>query len=226
MARRWRSKYGPHGKLNSRLARFTERLAELCPPPAEILDLGCGTGEIAAAVDRMRYRVTACDLAEEMIAIARRSHNGAGVKWVSLESGSKRLPFADRSFDGILASSVFEYLEDLPGTTAELARVLRPDGILLLTVPNPCHAVRKLEARLQSLGLFDRLLRLFGSVPRLNSYAAYLELSRNRFAAPQWQSVLDAARFAPLDARDFSPEAWQRQAKAPLVLLAVKRETP
>ena len=174
----------------------------------------------------MSYRVTACDLAEEMIAIARRSHNGTGVKWVSLESGGRPLPFADRSFDGILASSVFEYLEDLPGTTAELARVLRPDGVMLLTVPNPCHAVRKLEARLQSARLFDRLPRLFGSVPRFNSYAAYLELSRNRFAAPQWQSVLNAARFAPLDARDFSPEAWQRQAKAPLVLLAVKRETP
>ncbi len=38
-----------------------------------------------------------------------------------------------------------------------------------------------------------------------------------------WQSVLSAAHFAPLDKRDFSPEAWRRQARAPLVLLAVKR---
>jgi len=222
-ARRWRSKYGPKGKLNGRLERFQARLAELCPPPARILDLGCGTGEIAAAIDRVGYRVTACDLAEEMIAMARRSHVGTGVEWVWLEPGREALPFAERSFEGVLASSVFEYLDDVEGTAAELARVLCPEGILLLTVPNPCNVVRKFEARLQSLRVFRQPPPLLRRVQRLDSYAAYLRLSRNRFAAPQWQAVLKTARFTPLDARDFSHDAWQRQAQAPLVLLAVKR---
>ncbi len=222
-ARRWWSKYGPKGKLNSRVEQFTARLAELCPPPANILDLGFGTGEIAAAIDQMGYQVTACDLAEEMNDIARHSYSGTAVKWVCLDPGREALPFADGSFDGVVASGVFEYLNDVQGMAAELARVLRPEGIMLFTVPNPCNVVRKLEAWLRSMRLHHRLSPVLRKVQWLDSYAAYLRLSRNRFAEQQWQSVLNAAHFAALDERDFSRDAWQHQAKASLVLLAVKR---
>jgi ubiquinone/menaquinone biosynthesis C-methylase UbiE len=222
-ARRWRSKYGPKGKLNSRVEHFTARLAELCPPPSNILDLGCGTGEIAAAIDHLGYQITACDLADEMIDIARRSYAGTSVNWVCLEPDWEDLPFEDSSFDGVVASSVFEYLDDVPRVAAELARVLRPEGILLLTVPNPCNVVRKVEAGFYSMLLRHRLPPLLRRVQRIDSYAAYLRLSRNRFEAPGWQSVLSAAHFAALDENDFSPEAWQHQAQSPLVLLAVKR---
>ena len=72
-----------------------------------------------------------------------------------LESPALRRP----SFDGIVASSVFEYLDDVPRVAAELSRVLRPEGVLLLTVPNPCNFMRKLEARLQSMRLGPGSLR-------------------------------------------------------------------
>jgi glycosyltransferase involved in cell wall biosynthesis/SAM-dependent methyltransferase len=222
-ARGWRNKYGSRGKLNSRVEQFAARLAELCPPPASILDLGCGTGEIAAAIDQMGYQVTACDFAEEMIAVARSNYSGTAVNWVRLEPDWQALPFADGSFDAIVASSVFEYLDDVPRVAADLSRVLRPDGVLLLTVPNPCNVVRKLEARLQSVPLYHRLSSLLRKVQRIDSYAAYLRLSRNRFDAQGWQSVLNAAHFTPLDESEFSREAWQQQAQAPLVLLTVKR---
>jgi glycosyltransferase involved in cell wall biosynthesis/SAM-dependent methyltransferase len=220
-ARRWRSKYGPKGALNSRVEQFASRLAALCPPPAHILDLGCGTGEIAAALEPLGYRVTACDLAEEMIAVARRSHQATAVEWVTLEPGRTALPFANRRFDAVLASSVFEYLDDVGATAAELARVLRPDGVMLLTVPNPRNVVRKLEARLSLVLLHPRLAPALRKVPRVDAYAAYLRLSRNRFEEQGWQSVLRAAHFVAVDQSDFLPDAWQRH--APLVLLAVKR---
>ena len=222
-ARGWRSKYGSRGTLSSRVEQFAARLAGLCLPPAGILDFGCGTGEIAAAIDRMGYQVTACDFAEEMIAVARSNYSETAVKWVRLESDWKLLPFADGSFDGIVASSVFEYLDDLPRVSEELFRVLRPEGVLLLTVPNPHNVVRKIEARLRAMLLMDRSSRLLRRVQRLDSYATYLRLSRNRFEAQGWQSVLSVAHFAPLEEREFSPEAWQGQSHAPLVLLAVKR---
>jgi len=222
-ARGWRSKYGLRGKLNSRVEQFVNRLAELCLPPARILDLGCGTGEIAAAIDQMGYQVTACDFAEEMIAVARSSHTGTAVKWVCLQPDWEVLPFEDGSFDGIVASSVFEYLDAVQRVAAELSRVLRPDGVLLLTVPNPHHVVRKIERRLRSMPLMDGSSHLLRRVQKLDSYATYLRLSRNRFEAQGWRSVLSAAHFAPLEESEFSDEAWQRQAHAPLVLLAVKR---
>ena len=221
-ARSWRSKYGSRGALNSRVEQFTERLAGQCLPPAGILDFGCGTGEIAAAIDGMGYQVTACDFAEEMIAVARSNYSDTAVKWVRLEPDWRMLPFADESFAGIVASSVFEYVDDVPRVAKELSRVLRPDGILLLTVPNPHHVVRKLEARVQS-ALVDRLSPLLRTVQRFDSYASYLRLSKNRFAAQGWKSILGAAHFAPLDESEFSDEAWQGQLHAPLILLAVKR---
>jgi ubiquinone/menaquinone biosynthesis C-methylase UbiE len=222
-ARCWRGKYGPSGKLNSRVEQFTVRLSELCLPPSNILDLGCGTGEIAAAIGQMGYQVTACDFAEGMIDIARSSHAGTDVKWVCLEPDWEVLPFEDASFDGIVASSVFEYFVDVQRVAAELSRVIRPGGILLLTVPNPCNFVRRLEARLQSILLNHRLWSFLHRVRRIDSYAAYLRLSRNRFEGHWWQSVLSATHFAALDERDFSEKAWLDQAKAPLVLLVVKR---
>ena len=222
-ARSWRSKYGSRGTLNSRVEQFAERLAGLCLPPAGILDFGCGTGEIAAAIDRIGYQVTACDFAEEMIAVARSNYSETAVKWVRLEPDWRLLPFADGSFDGIVASSVFEYLDDVPRVAEELFRVLRPDGILLLTVPNPHHVVRKIEARFQAMPLIDLISPLLRTVQRFDSYASYLRLSKNRFAPQGWQSVLSAAHFASLEESEFSDEAWQRQAHAPLVLLAVKR---
>ena len=222
-ARRWQGKYGPRGKLDSRVEQFTERLSAMCPGGSNILDLGCGTGEIAAALGQKGYAVTACDLAEEMIEVARSSHPGSAVQWVRLEPDWEVLPFADNSFDGMVASSVFEYLGDVPRVAAELARVLRPGGSLLLSVPNPGNGVRKVEAWLQSMRLHHRLPPLLRRVQRIDSYATYLRLSRNRFVGHQWESLLNAAGFAAWDEKDFSEYAWREQSKTPLILLAVRR---
>jgi 2-polyprenyl-3-methyl-5-hydroxy-6-metoxy-1,4-benzoquinol methylase len=219
----WQGNYGPKGKLNGRLERFTARLSESCPPPARILDFGCGTGDIAAAMDRMGYQVTGCDIAEQMIEIARRSHGGTPTKWICLRPDWEALPFGDCSFDGVVASSVFEYLVDVRRVTAELSRVLRPGGVLLLTVPNPFSLIRKLEAWLWTVVSSRLLAPLVHRVQRIDSYATYLRLSRNRFQGNWWESVLSGAHFVGLEGSDFSDDAWLRQAKQALFLLAVKR---
>jgi SAM-dependent methyltransferase len=109
-----------------------------------------------------------------MIDVARSSHPGSAVEWVRLDPDWEVLPFADASFDGIVASSVFEYLDDVPRVAAELSKVLRPEGVLLLTVPNPCNWVRKLEAGLQWMPLVQQLSSALRRVQRIDSYAAYL----------------------------------------------------
>jgi ubiquinone/menaquinone biosynthesis C-methylase UbiE len=178
---------------------------------------------MAAAIDGMGYRVAACDIEERMIEVARGTHTRTAVEWVCLNPDWRVLPFTDCSFDGIVASSVFEYLVDVQHVAAELSRVLRPEGILLLTVPNPFSFVRKLEGLVHSMVSNHWLPSLLHRVHRLDSYATYLRLSRNRFGGNWWQSVLSSAHFSALDERDFSKDTWRRQAKAPLILLAVKR---
>jgi glycosyltransferase involved in cell wall biosynthesis/SAM-dependent methyltransferase len=222
-AQGWGSKYGSNGKLNSRVEQFVTRLSEICLPPARILDFGCGTGEIAAAMDKMGYRVTACDFAEEMLAVACDNYSEIGVEWVRLAPGWKTLPFADGTFDGIIASSVFEYLDDVPGVAEELFRVLKHRGALLLTVPNPGNLVRQIEARLLAMAFVDRLPPLLRRVPRIEAYLAYLRLSRNRWQAETWHAIFREANLAAMDEIEFASEEWRRQSGASLVMLGVRK---
>jgi ubiquinone/menaquinone biosynthesis C-methylase UbiE len=222
-SRSWRSKYGRSGKLNCRLELFTLSLSELTPAPAKILDLGCGTGDLAAAIGQMGYRVTACDIAEEMLAIARTSHAGTTVNWLCLEPDWKVLPFADASFDGIVASSVFEYLSDVKRVMAELSRVLKPEGMLLFTVPNPFNLVRKIEAWIRPLVSCQRLSGALRRSGRLGSYTTYLRLSRNRMRGDSWVSMANSSGLAAFGKDDFTEQKWRAQAQAPLVFLAVRK---
>jgi len=222
-ARSWQSKYQPGGKLNSRLEEFVERLSELCPPPGNILDLGCGTGDISAAIGRMGYQVTACDIAENMLEKARSHWIEGPVKWVPLKANWDILPFKNGGFDAIVASSVFEYLVDVEGVARDLSRVLRPDGTLVFSVPNPCNRTRKVEAWLRSHRLSLTLRWLLCKIPRLRSYLNYLRLSRNRFKGDEWESALTTAGFVPFDKEDFSRDRWFDEAQAPLIILAVKK---
>jgi SAM-dependent methyltransferase len=72
-----------------------------------------------------------------------------------------RLPFADRTFDTVLATEVFEHVEDAERATAEMFRVLRPGGHALVTVPflYPTHEAPYDFRRFTHFGLGDLLRR-------------------------------------------------------------------
>lgn len=226
-ARSWEKKYGPGGgKLYSRLELFTVQLSGLCPPPARIFDLGCGTGEMAAATGQMGYEVSACDIAENMLKVARDNWAGVPVEWLCLKPGWTVLPFKDSTFEAIVSSSVFEYLVDVEGVVGELARVLRPEGILIFSIPNPYNRIRKMEGWFRS-GFFTHFLpRLVCGVQPVKSYLTYLRLSRNRFSATQWESILRTAGLEAVDRRDLSEVGWREHANSPLIVVAVKKTAP
>jgi ubiquinone/menaquinone biosynthesis C-methylase UbiE len=224
-ARSWPEKYRSGGPLAHRVNQITARLALLRVPPGKVLDLGCGTGEIARAIARMGYRVTASDIADNMIQVARRKWAGTPIDWVSLTPGWVTLPFEDHSFRCIVAACVFEYLEDPESAAKEISRVLFPDGVLLFSAPNPFAKVRRAEAWLSRILAVNDLPLPFRSFPRIGAYASYLRLSRNRFRGERWRSVLTQAGLVPVDEREFAEQAWRQQANAPLILLAARKET-
>jgi SAM-dependent methyltransferase len=94
-----------------------------------ILDIGCGTG--AVAVDfGARGWLCACDRSTDALAFAR----SRGVVNV-VASDAASLPFADGSFDLVLAFDVIEHVEDDRAMLRELRRVLRPGGAIAIHVP-------------------------------------------------------------------------------------------
>ncbi len=92
------------------------------PNRATVLDVAAGTGSITRLLQDRGHRVTAVDLTREMI----RHHPGP---WRVLARG-ERLPFADRTFDGLTFGYLLRYVDDPVASIAELARVVRPGGVI------------------------------------------------------------------------------------------------
>ncbi|MGW3507940.1 class I SAM-dependent methyltransferase [Streptomyces sp. NPDC000994] len=100
-----------------------------------ILDAGCGSGPLSAALRDRGAVVTGVDASAGMLALARR-RLGDDVA-LHLADLSDPLPFDDGAFDDVVASLVLHYLEDWEPTLAEIRRVLRPGGRLIASVDHP-----------------------------------------------------------------------------------------
>jgi SAM-dependent methyltransferase len=98
------------------------------PPGARVLDAGCGSGRTLDDLERYG-RVSGLDLSAEAVAVARERH--PDVRQGRVEA----IPFDDGSFDLVTCLDVLEHTLDDRRTLAELRRVTRPGGHLLLTVP-------------------------------------------------------------------------------------------
>ncbi|MFC4061754.1 class I SAM-dependent methyltransferase [Planomonospora corallina] len=100
-----------------------------------ILDAGCGSGPLAAALRERGAVVTGVDASAGMLALARKRLGDDADLHVADLSGP--LPFADGAFDDVVASLVLHYLRDWGPALAELRRVLRPGGRLIASVNHP-----------------------------------------------------------------------------------------
>jgi SAM-dependent methyltransferase len=99
------------------------------PPGARLLDAGCGSGRTLDELARYG-RVSGIDLSPEAVAAARgRGHEDVHVAPI------EELPFPDAAFDVVTCLDVVEHTPDDAATFAELRRVTRPGGLLLVTVP-------------------------------------------------------------------------------------------
>lgn len=92
-------------------------------PAARLLDVGCGTGDLAARLAALGHSVVGVDLAF----IVKPSGTPA-------RADATRLPFASQEFDGALLLDLLEHGDD-GAMLDETARVLRPGGVALVTVP-------------------------------------------------------------------------------------------
>lgn len=112
-------------------------------PGERLLDLGCGGGRHAFEAARRGAQVVALDAGASEIeqvravlgAMAEAGELESGGEATALRGDARRLPFADGSFDRVIAAEVLEHIPEDTEAMAELARVLRPGGILAVTVP-------------------------------------------------------------------------------------------
>lgn len=99
---------------------------------ADILDAGCGTGGLIKYLQQRvpAWRMTGVDLAPLACELSR-LRTGGKVREASLTN----LPFTDDEFAAVVSADVLYHIEDDARALAELARVLRPGGVLVINVP-------------------------------------------------------------------------------------------
>ena len=118
--------------------RMLERLDYVRLQPAVVLDLGCGTGKLTAALAK-RYRsakVVAMDIAEPMLQRARRRVPWFR-KWHFACGDAEQLPLADNCCDLVYSNLTLQWCGDLDRVFGELRRVVRPGGLVMFSTFGP-----------------------------------------------------------------------------------------
>ena len=182
-------------------------------PGALLVDAGCGGGLLAPHVSGKGYRHVGVDLRRSGL----RQAAGHGVLPVNADVTA--LPLADGAADVVAAGEILEHVTDLPGTVAELSRVLRPGGRLVLDTVNDTALSRFVTvtaaerigvapAGLHDPALFVRPRRLVaefarhgvrlevrGARPTLTGLVRWLVLKRERPAGRIVRSALTAVLY-------------------------------
>lgn len=91
-------------------------------PGQQVLDVGCGTGWFTRRLAQGGLQMTGLDVSEAMLAVARQ-RTPQGIAW--LQGDAAQLPFADRSFDHVVALTSLCFVPDWPRAVAEIVRVAR-----------------------------------------------------------------------------------------------------
>ncbi len=213
----WSAKYQPHGRLTGRLTSLADAVRAQVTPGSRVLDLGCGTGELARVLAGAGMQVTACDISAAMLHQAIECDAGRSVRWIQLEPDWRVLPLEAAAQDAVIASSLLEYVDNPAQVLAECARVVRTGGNVLCTVPDTQHWIRRLERPARALAR-GRSGRVVSRTPLwLANYVHYLQVSRQRHPGHWWIAAASSAGLHP------SPAFGMRAEPSPLRLFVLER---
>ncbi|MEX0921650.1 MAG: class I SAM-dependent methyltransferase [Rhodovibrionaceae bacterium] len=102
----------------------------------DVLEIGCGSGAASCLLAKSGARVTAVDITETAVEMARRNAEAQGVALQARQEDAERLSFGDESFDFVFSWGVLHHSSNPDAAYREVARVLRPGGRGLLMVYN------------------------------------------------------------------------------------------
>ncbi|MGO9376403.1 MAG: class I SAM-dependent methyltransferase [Syntrophobacteraceae bacterium] len=182
LAEKWDEKYSRRSFRN-RMRHLLSMLDLTRLRDRKWLDAGCGSGILARSLAAHGSEVIGVDASPKMIEAARllakHSTHEDSLSFEVIETIEK-LHFSDCAFDGIICSSVIEYLDNPAQAVSEFARVLKPQGLLLLSVPNKLSLLRLAER-----ALYWGTKKLTG-----NPWLPYLNSSKNEYSLGSLGSLL------------------------------------
>jgi malonyl-CoA O-methyltransferase len=112
----------------------------------KLLDVGCGTGRHALRLAARGARVHAIDFSECMLARARQKP-GADQVTFQVHDLAQPLPYSAETFDAVVSGLVLEHIANLDLFFAEMRRVCRPGGRIVVSAMHPAMMLRGVQAR-------------------------------------------------------------------------------
>ncbi|QWR77457.1 class I SAM-dependent methyltransferase [Candidatus Magnetomonas plexicatena] len=214
----WEKNYDADGIMSERTVRFSKALTEKLPEGALVLDFGCGSGDLTVSLKEAGFNIQGYDLSELMIKRAQERYGSRGIVFTSADkSHPQTLPYDNKTFDAVTASSVFEYIDEPVVYFKEIFRALKPGGYFVLTVPDNRHLERRIENVKIKFYNQDIIIKLIKYLPdnikkRLN--VDFFRISKTRLKVEKWVEMLKTCGFTV----DSIPKC-----ETPLVLLTVEK---
>jgi ubiquinone/menaquinone biosynthesis C-methylase UbiE len=181
---------------------FTSDFCDFWTGENPILDVGTGTAQIPIELCRTDTRpsITAIDLSDEMLKIARSNVEAAGLSSrITLENvDAKRFPYPDGHFGAVISNSIVHHIPEPAGVFAEMVRVCQPNGTIfvrdLMRPPGPNTLKRLVDV--YAAGANDHQRQLFS-----DSLQAALTLDEVR-------EIVAGLGFDPDTVEDTSDRHW------------------
>lgn len=145
--------------FNERLRIVTEIIGN--KSNRKVLDVGCGPGILLSRLAGSGLKLCGVDCSPEMIAEARKRTRGTDVKLMI--GRAEALPFKDATFDVVLALGMLEYLPDVLKGLTEIARVTKPNAVIVLSMLNADSVYRSWERLVYSPSNDSWLQRRLGT---------------------------------------------------------------
>jgi len=178
-----------------------------------LLEVGVGTGRIALPVAEAGATVVGLDISAGMLATARKRATQAGTHLLLVQADAQSLPFANTTFDAVLAVHVLHLLLDWRGGLAEIVRVTKPGGLIIQGVDwrDPSSCVGMLRAHLRQVVM--ELLpgaRPPGAGAAVSQHLAKLgaPVIGEAIEAARWQRTLSPAEVIEGMAARIDAETW------------------
>lgn len=102
----------------------------------KVLDAGCGNGYLSQRLGEVAERVVGVDFTEDLIDIAKKRNNKKNIEYIV--GDLEHLNFDDQLFDIVLCNLVLMDVENINKVMKELSRVLKIDGLMIISILHPC----------------------------------------------------------------------------------------
>jgi ubiquinone/menaquinone biosynthesis C-methylase UbiE len=191
--------------LVSRMRFALEMLELKVPPGSQVLDVGCGAGQLVGELMRRGYEAWGADISEAMVAYAREHFGPDRFRAGDIE----HLPFPDDTFDAVMCLGVMEYLNQDEAALREIWRVLKPGGRAVITTPSiTCpfyHMDRAYEKVKPLVRPVARLVRYRLRGRPVPSRPGLSPVIHRRYYRPLWVKLMRSVGF---ELEDWACHAW------------------